>query len=235
MAIKIGKRGNFINHKKIYFNIFILIFLIVLIILLWRPLSLFFENPDRLKNLIESYGIFSPLVFIVLQIIQIILAPIPGQITTVLGGWLFGTWGGIFYNLISIIFGSFLAFLIGRKFGRPVINYFVSSPIIKKFDKFTNSRQSLLVIFLIFLLPFFPDDAICFLAGLTSIPLYILVMVATLGRLPSIVIGVLFGNEIRYLNFQIILIYSIIFIIFISVYLIFRQKIERYLLRQIKK
>jgi len=235
MAIKIRKRGNFINHKKVYFNIFILIFLIVLIILLWQPLSLFFENPDRLKNLIESYGIFAPLVFIVLQIIQIILAPIPGQITTVLGGWLFGTWGGIFYNSISIIFGSFLAFLIGRKFGRPVIKYFVSSPTIKKFDKFTNSRQSLLVIFLIFLLPFFPDDAICFLAGLTSIPLYLLVMVAILGRLPSIVIGVLFGNEIRYLNFQIVLIYSIIFIIFISVYFVFRQKIERYLLKQIKK
>jgi len=217
------------NKKFIFLKLAFIVLLLALIIILGSSLFPFFQNPQRIEEFIKQYGIFAPLVFIILQTIQVIVAPLPGQVSTFLGGFLFGQWYGLLYSLIGIAFGSFLALLIGRKFGRPVIKYFVSPKTMGKFERIINNKNSLLVIFLIFLFPFFPDDAICFLSGLTNFPLSLLLFVAMVGRLPTIILTIFFGYQIRYINFPILLFYLIIFIIFSIFFLLLRKRIENYL------
>jgi uncharacterized membrane protein YdjX (TVP38/TMEM64 family) len=223
------------KRKKLYFNIAVLILLTALIVYFWQPLFLFFSNQEEATNFILSYGIWAPLVFIILQIIQIIFAPIPGQLVGALGGYIFGLSLGTIYSLAGLAIGSFLVFLISRKFGRPVIKHFIKTKNIKKFDKITSSKTSLFVIFLIFFLPFFPDDAVCFLIGLTKIPLSILVIIVILGRLPSIIVAVFLGSQIKTFSCFIFLIYFIIFIIITICFLIFKERIENFLLSRLKK
>ena len=102
------------------FAIFILI-LIALIILLWNPLMEIFSNPDKIRNYIKSFGIFAPLIFIGIVILQVLFAPIPGQVAGIAGGYIFGVYLGILYSMIGLIIGSFIVFYLARKFGRTFV------------------------------------------------------------------------------------------------------------------
>ena len=80
----------------------------------------------RLKEFIFSFGVYSPIAFIIIQAIQVVVAPIPGEATGFLGGYLFGAWAGMLYSMIGLILGSWLAFSIARIFEKRAIEKFVS-------------------------------------------------------------------------------------------------------------
>ena len=151
----------------------------------WAPLSSFFGDTVDAAWFMERYGKWAPLVTIVLHAAQVILAPIPGQALDLLNGYLFGPWLGTIYSMAGIMFGSALVMWLSRRFGRPLVERFVDPQTLDKLDGVTEQRGEL-VIFLIFLVPFLPDDALCFLAGLTNIPLPKLVLLAAVGRFPGI-------------------------------------------------
>ncbi|MGA2467690.1 MAG: VTT domain-containing protein [Thermodesulfobacteriota bacterium] len=93
-----------------------------------------FQDRHQLKVVLRSYGSYSPLVFILLQIIQVVVAPIPGGAIEFLGGYVFGLWGGMFYSTIGLILGSWLAFSLARIFEKVAVEKFVSPGIRRKFD-----------------------------------------------------------------------------------------------------
>ena len=130
----------------------------------------------RIKGAVERAGIWGPLVFIAIQFLQIVFAPIPGQVAGVIAGSLFGPWLGTLYSLVGSVLGCFLVFTLSRKLGRPFVERFVDKKHLKKFDRLTKNAGPM-VFFLIFLLPGFPDDIICYLAGLSAIPIRTLVII----------------------------------------------------------
>lgn len=148
----------------------------------WPHLSAF-TDPERAKAFIAEAGPAGPLVFMGLQILQVFVAPIPGQVTGLVGGFLFGPWLGLLYALIGATIGFTLIFLLVRKLGRPFVERFVDKKTLDKFDYIAGSK-GVFVLFLVFLLPAFPDDLICYIAGLTKIPIRTLVLVSLAGRLP---------------------------------------------------
>jgi uncharacterized membrane protein YdjX (TVP38/TMEM64 family) len=166
----------------------VLITLVTLVILgiggflLWPYLSTF-TNPDEAKRLIGEFGPLGPLVFMALQVLQVFIAPIPGQVTGLVGGYLFGPWLGLLYALIGATIGFTLIFLLVRRLGRPFVERFVDKKTLEKFDYIAGTK-GVFVLFLVFLLPAFPDDLICYIAGLTKIPIRTLVLVSIAGRLP---------------------------------------------------
>lgn len=194
-------------------NLTIIGLIIVAIILLgyfFGPtLVEFFSDMDRIKELIDSAGVFGPLIFIILQVAQVVLAPIPGNVVGAVGGIIFGWWG-LLLTIIGSILGMMIVVAISRKFGRPFVEKFFSKEQIKKFDFLLEGRGATFALFLIFLLPFFPDDLIGYVSGLTKIRFRNIIIVSVVGRLPMHILTNFFGAQVFEGNWIIIVIMLVI-------------------------
>lgn len=129
-----------------------------------------FKDLNALRGLVGDSIILGPIIFILIQILQVVIPIIPGGISTAAGVLIFGPYAGFIYNYVGICIGSIIIFLLGRKYGKPFILSMISD---KTYDKYigwleNQSRFEKLFALAIFL-PVAPDDALCLMAGLTSI------------------------------------------------------------------
>lgn len=164
-----------------------------------KKLGAIFSSRDALREYIAGFGILAPLVFVIIQFIQVIIAPIPGSITGAAAGALFGWKIGFLLSSIGLILGSLTAYYLARLLGRPLVDKFVKPEIMAKYKKVVKGRQSV-VLFLLFLIPFFPDDALCFLVGLSDVPLLLFFTLVIFGRLPGMLVASLTGAGLLILN-----------------------------------
>lgn len=142
------------------------------------------SSRERLLALLDGYGLAQYPLFLSLQVAQVVLAPVPGQLTGLLGGYLFGFWPGLALTTIGLAAGSALAVAAGRLLGLTVVRRLVPPRLLARFDGLID-EAGVGTFLLIFLLPVFPDDAVCFLAGLTRLPIWQVVLASAIGRLPS--------------------------------------------------
>jgi uncharacterized membrane protein YdjX (TVP38/TMEM64 family) len=166
--------------------------IVVPLTLYWRRLAPVFVDPERLAALVRGAGFWGPAIIVTLQALQVILAPIPGQAVNFAAGYLFGFWPGVLYSWLGLLIGSAGAMVLARVLGRPLVTRFVPPATLTRLDTLA-ARRGLLFFLLVFLLPFVPDDAACFVAGLTPLPLLALLATAAIGRLPSIALTVWAG------------------------------------------
>jgi uncharacterized membrane protein YdjX (TVP38/TMEM64 family) len=141
------------------------------------------EGRDYLQATLERYGGWQYPLFVGLQVGQVLFAPIPGQLIGLLGGYMFGFWRGLALTTVGLALGSTVAFAVGRLLGHGVVRRVVHGAILGRFERLID-ESSLWDFFLIFLLPLFPDDAVCFIAGLTRLPIWQLLLVSVAGRMP---------------------------------------------------
>lgn len=193
------------------------------------PLTRFLMNRDQLVAAVESWGVFAPLLYIILQVVQTVVAPIPGQIVGSIGGFVFGVWG-ILWTSIGTLIGCFIVFKIARRFGRPLLEKIFKKSSIERFDFIINSKSASLALFLIFLLPGFPDDIICYIAGLTTIPIRKLMFIVLLGRLPVITLTNYIGAGLVE-NTALVAAVSIIGVIILGIGVWQRDRITKFLKR----
>ncbi|MBE0685480.1 MAG: TVP38/TMEM64 family protein [Anaerolineaceae bacterium] len=171
------------------------IVLVGLLVIIWMsPIGSLFRDQEQLSVWLQGWGRWAPLVTITLHVLQVLTAPIPGTAIDAVNGLLFGPWLGTLYSMTGLMIGSILVMVLTRRFGRPMMERFIDPSSIERIDRLVERRGSL-VIFLIFLFPFLPDDAVCFLAGLTSIPLLELVLLAMAGRTPGVFVANLLGSH----------------------------------------
>ena len=137
-----------------------------------------------LKHTLREWGVLAPVIFIGLQALQVIIAPIPGDLTGILGGYLFGEWGGILYSTIGLTMGSLTAFAIGRWLGARYVQKLVSPDIWRKMG-FIVEAEGTILCFIVFLLPGLPKDVTCYIFGLSPMPFWVFAVVSTLGRFPT--------------------------------------------------
>ena len=126
-----------------------------------------FDSADKIKSFLSKYGAYAGLIFIVIQFLQVTIIPLPAAITTVAGVALFGVWKTLLYSSIGIISGSLFAFFLGRKFGIKLMIWLCGKSIYEKYMKFAKGRDKI-VLTMMFLFPFFPDDLLCIAAGMTN-------------------------------------------------------------------
>jgi uncharacterized membrane protein YdjX (TVP38/TMEM64 family) len=150
---------------------------------------------DRVLAWLGSFGAWAPVVFVGVSALQVVLAPIPGQFIGVAGGYLFGVWRGLLYSLIGTALGAWAAMWLGRRFGRPLVTRLAGEPALARFDRFAD-RRGPLFFFLIFLLPFVPDDLACYAIGLSPLPILPMLIMAMVVRLPAAVVSALVGDNI---------------------------------------
>ena len=125
------------------------------------------KDPERLGHLVEQAGPWGPLVFIALQFAQVLFAPIPGNVTTLVGGLIFGFYKAMLFSLIAVTLGSMAAFGLSRCLGLKLVNRWMGEEKVQHYQKLVEGKQTS-ALFIMFLMPFFPDDLLCFVAGLTD-------------------------------------------------------------------
>mgnify|MGYP000515993896 CR=1 FL=1 len=157
-------------------------------------------DPQWLTDWIEGAGWFAPVAFVALQATQIVVAPIPGQLVAFVGGYAFGAVHGTIYSLLGAAIGSTIVFLLARRYGRLYVERAIHGETLAAFDNLV-SRDGRFALFLVFLLPGLPDDAICFLAGVTRIPVRQLVAISLLGRAPGYLLVSYAGTQFAAANY----------------------------------
>lgn len=133
---------------------------------------------------VQSAGWAAPLVFIGLQVAQVIAAPVPGEATGFIGGYIFGAAQGFLFSSIGLTLGSMINFGIGRLLGRRYVRKLIPEKSFDRLDRLVN-RQGVLVIFLMLLIPGFPKDYLCLLVGLSTLSPKLFVLLAAIGRMPG--------------------------------------------------
>lgn len=132
---------------------------------------------EALREYIESSGNWAVWVFILFQFLQVVILPIPSTVTVMAGVALFGPLKCSIFSFIGIFIGSVLAFGIGRWLGYKVVSWIVGKEDLDKWLKKIKGKDYL-ILSIMFLLPLFPDDVLCFIAGLSSMTWgYFLVMI----------------------------------------------------------
>lgn len=156
----------------------------------------FYANRGAIAQYVRDFGPFGPIVFIVLQALQVVAAPIPGEATGILGGYLFGTLAGLVYSTIGLTIGSCLGFGLGRWLGLPFVRRLITQGTYHRFDFLTQAKGEL-VVFLLFLIPGFPKDILCYILGVSPIPFGTFFLASTIGRIPGTWLLSMQGTQVR--------------------------------------
>jgi uncharacterized membrane protein YdjX (TVP38/TMEM64 family) len=163
----------------------------------------------------------------------VVIAPIPGGAIEFLGGVMFGVKAGFIYSMIGLILGSWLAFSLARIFEKVAVEKFVSEKTRKKFD-YLVEHEGVILSFILFLLPGFPKDALCYILGLTPMHLGIFLIISSIGRIPGTLIATLQGAKAfdhQYYTFGILLGASALVIL---VFYIYHEEVHN-MIKKLKK
>ncbi|MCD4666933.1 TVP38/TMEM64 family protein [archaeon] len=212
------------KKTKIIWYLFTFIPIILLILGYIYPSS-FFSSQESIRSFVISWGIFSPIAFILLQIAQVVLTPISHYVVSIAGGFIFGTWQGFLYNWIGRAIGTLIAFYLGRKFGRKIIKHVVKERTLKKYDKIFEKGKWL--IFLVYFLPLFPDDEISYLAGFSSLKSKFFIPIAILGHISGSLSLAYIGNGIQSIKEPMFIFISLITLIGGILFVIFYKKLNK--------
>jgi uncharacterized membrane protein YdjX (TVP38/TMEM64 family) len=196
----------------------------------WRWLYHYVEEKEKLRQLVKQAGPLGPLVFIAIQALQVVLAPIPGEATGFLGGFLFGAPLGFLFSTIGLTLGSIFAFLLGRLLEKKFVVKVVSPATLARFD-FLMEHQGALVAFLLFLLPGFPKDYLCFILGLSPMSFRLFVILVTIGRMPGTLMLSLQGAQLYKGNYLDFLILSAVCVIVGGLLYVYRETFFRWVRR----
>jgi len=191
-----------------------------------------FHDRHELKGFIRSFGPYSPLAFILLQVLQVVVAPVPGGAVEFLGGYLFGVEAGFIYSMVGLLIGSWFAFSLARIFEKWAVEKFVSEQTLKKFD-YLIGHEGLILSLLLFLIPGFPKDALCYILGLTPMHLGIFLIISTMGRIPGTLMATLQGAKAFDHQYKAFLILLGVSALIILVFYIYGEEIHK-LVKKVK-
>jgi uncharacterized membrane protein YdjX (TVP38/TMEM64 family) len=203
---------------------------------LWVQVVKFYDllhHHQKLKGFIRSFGASSPLAYILLQITQVVIAPIPGGAIEFLGGYLFGVKVGFIYSMVGLILGSLVAFSLARIFEKIAVEKFVTKETRNKFD-YLVEHQGAILSFILFLIPGFPKDALCYILGLTPMHLGIFLIISTIGRIPGTLMACLQGGKAFEHQYKAFLVLLGISGLIILVFYIYHEEIHT-LLKKLKR
>jgi uncharacterized membrane protein YdjX (TVP38/TMEM64 family) len=210
------------SRKKIpyRFTLFFVLFSVAVALFILqkqdRISSIFFNlketvsHLDSLRLTISGYGSMGPIVFVFFQVLQVVAAPLPGEATGAAGGYLFGWSIGFLLSTLGLTVGSCLAFGIGHYFRNMVLAKLQGTKAYHRFNHLVCKGDFVLP-FLLFLIPGFPKDILCYMMGLSTIPFRVFFFISTIGRIPGTLMLSFQGAQVyqrQYGSFFILLVVS---------------------------
>ena len=188
----------------------------------------FFSNRERVNEFVTSFGSYAPLVFIGLQFLQVLVAPIPGEFTGFVGGYLFGIVPGLIYSTVGLSLGSLFAFLIARRIGMPFVRRFMGQEFMGKFE-YIVERSGAFLTFILFLMPGTPKDSLCYLLGLSPMHVATFLVISCIARFPGTLLLTMQGSSVRSEHYRAFFVVLGLVLLLVVITFIYRDRIEKLL------
>lgn len=209
--------------------------IVSLVVIFHTELWGLFKDREAIRLWIEGRGLVGPLAFILLQVIQVVIFVIPGEIVQVAGGYAFGFWLGSLYSLIGITIGSLANFYAGRLLGRPFVESLFAREKIEKVESVTGSGKGAAGFFLLFVIPGIPKDVLCYVAGVSKLGFFAFLGVSMAGRLPGILGSSYMGSAAYSGAFRGAVIVLIVAAALFAVGLFFKEKIQELIAKLLRR
>ena len=228
--------------KKILHSTVVILAIIVFLatmyfILVWTGLWEKLNSVDKMRNFILDLGFWGRITFVFLQFLQVTFIPIPSTILTIAGSIIYGPLQGGLLSLSGILLGSILAFYLGKTFGNKLVTFMVGEESCKKWVNFLSKARY--TFFFMMLLPMFPDDVLCLVAGITSMSWAFFVLTNLITRPIGIFITSYLGSGeiIPYHSWGLIVWGIILVAVGVLMWLVtkYDKRIENFFIRLFKK
>lgn len=188
---------NLMKEKKPYIIFFlVLVFFAVVGYEYYERYFFILKDPEKIKEFVMSYGNYGYIVFLIIQIIQVVAFFIPGEIIQIASGYIYGTVIGSIASIIGISIGSIIVYSLAFKFGKPFVKKIISERDLKLFQKILHFGSIKYIVFLIYLIPGLPKDVLGYFCGIADIDFKDFIIYSTAGRVPGIVVSAYFGQEL---------------------------------------
>ncbi len=191
----------------------------------WRVTE-FLLDVEGARAYILEHQPYSIFYFIGLQVLQVIISPIPGEVSCFLGGLVFGWALGFLYSCIGLTIGSLVNVSVGRAFERVFLEKIIPVRVLDRFEA-RAKKWGLLSVFILFLFPGAPKDTLCFLFGLTRIPIIPFLLVSSVARMPGTLVLNLQGAKVIEGDWTFFIILTVTGIAVAVPALIFKERIFR--------
>ncbi len=209
--------------------LFLVAILVTLTIVALPQIEFMSSNPQRFAEMatkvIRSYGVWGVLIYMLLQVFHVVIAAIPGEIAQMIGGYIYGTLLGALYTEIGIVVGIIIVFQTVRLLGYPAVKTFLPVEKLKKFDFLMNNQRSEVVLFILFLIPGIPKDAITYLAGLTPIKPFRFIVINAVARFPGILGSAYMGAKLGAGDYGPVIVVGIVATVLFLLGVIFQKRI----------
>lgn len=182
----------------------IILFILLFAALAWfvgRPMIRFARQPEQFRSWVDGHGALGCAAYAAMVFLQVVVAIIPGEPLEIAGGYAFGAWWGTALCLIGAVLGSAAVFALVRRWGRPLAEVVFPKEKLDKLQFLHSSPKRTALLWLIFTAPGTPKDLLCYFAGLTDMKWRTWLLIATVGRLPSIVTSTVGGGALGDRNY----------------------------------
>ncbi len=200
----IGEVAMTLKKKKTLLFLFAFVYLAVcalVFVYIAKPFISMMDEPGKFREWINSHGIFGPVIFFIMFVMQIFFAVIPGEPFEIAAGYTFGALGGTLLCIVAVLCGQIIIFRLVRRYGIRALEVFIPREKIESIKFTKNADFSLRLIFLLYLIPGIPKDIVAYGAGLSTVSLSSYILVSAVARLPSIVTSTVGGAAIESGNY----------------------------------
>jgi uncharacterized membrane protein YdjX (TVP38/TMEM64 family) len=198
---------------------------------LGQVISLLSESDAAsIRDWVLSFGAFSPLAYFLVVVAQVIVSPIPAGPVTFAGALIFGIWKGLALSMAGSVVGSAIVFAAARRWGKPLVLRLVGEDIFGKYAGRLDERGWW--VFVVLLVPFMPDDAVCALAGLSAVSFRRFVVLMVVGRLPGATLTALLASDALGRSAVTWMTVSLALVALLALGFAYRKRLEAWILRR---
>ncbi len=219
--------GKEVWYKSALSALILVVFALVVLFFLQR--TGFFEviqDENSLREYLAQKGAWMPVIYVILQYLQVVILPIPSVVSTLAGVALFGPFQTTIYSLIGVLLGSFTGFFIGKKLGNKAVAWMIGEDTMIKWQKKIKGKDYLLLT-LMFILPVFPDDVLCFVAGLSTMTLRYFSVMIVISRILQISVTCYSIDLIPFNTWWGLLIWGVFFAVLLAGFLVVYKNIDK--------
>ena len=184
-----------ISLGKRLIDVFLILLILLIIGVIFCQVDVSFKSPREVRDYIQEFGAYGPLMVIALITLEVVLAPIPGYVIAIGSGYVFGPFYGTLYSYLGNIIGTTIAFMLSRHFGRPLAKRLIKEDKLRYYERFFREK-GVYGLWLSFIFPVFPADIISFVTGLSNIKFRKFFTIIAIAYLPNMLILNFFGDSI---------------------------------------
>lgn len=211
-------------------------FVVLLILIIGIPLYLYFFQRDLLhsmrsmkdaKEFLLAQGNSAIIAYLAIQILQVIISIIPGNILQMAAGYIFGFRIGFLTSVIGVTIGSMITFHLGRFLGQDAMKMMFGEARFSKFMEKCNSKRGFIILFILNLIPGGPKDLLCYVAGVSNMRFSVFITVVMAARIPALCASILFGKFVDAENYTGVVIMVVVVAVFMFLIYFKRENLDR--------